>query len=287
MVCFAENSFCKSPRQMKARFWGTPYPVSPKKKKKLGKHTPWSQGVVWQKEISWRTSYVAVGGNRCNNPYEITKLHSQSLKLLKFKIRPGKIGRLHYFSIWLTEKQSASFDMNTTHPQKLIIGTFKHAILLPKASHLPTVTTWVLPWFSPAQPCFPYLQRPPNQPPSTPPAAPSLRISCIGVVVFSLSLRLALGKGANYHKAFLRDDHEPPWFSMEKLGLKKNSPQNVENSWKCWWEILLRWLIPIDCQKMGLQQKKCASKNVTSSTYRKGGLACIIHPQLSCHLLVL
>lgn len=32
--------------------------------------------------------------------------------------------------------------------------------------------------------------------------------------------------------------------------------------------------------------KKCASKNFTCSTYTRGGLACIIHPQLSWHVFV-
>lgn len=73
--------------------------------------------------------------------------------------------------------------------------------------------------------------------------------------------KVGFGETANYHKAFLRDDDEPPWFSMEKftkkwfLAVKKISLPDAENSWKCWWEILSSVTDP-DWLKWGLQYNK-------------------------------
>lgn len=135
-----------------------------------------------------------------------------------------------------------------------------------KTSHLPTVTTWVLP--------RQISHLPPLQ-------TPSLRISCIGVVIFSLGLREFLfgsfgvgGRGRKHHKAFLRM-MLPPWSSMEKLtkkmifGFEKNLSTKCRNSWKCWWEILSSVTDSDGLPENVIALKRMRNQNFTSSTYRR------------------
>lgn len=115
-----------------------------------------------------------------------------------------------------------------------------------KTSHLPTVPTWVLPMIFSSPAMF---SLPPkaaiSQPPSTFHPTPSRRISCIGVVIFSLGLgrhagsfrQVGFGGRAN-HQVLLRmmnhhDSNEQlrkNWFWVWKIDTHAVKPSNKGES---------------------------------------------------------
>ena len=112
----------------------------------------------------------------------------------------------------------------------------------------------------------PYLQRPPNLSPSTPLSrakSQNLLYRCR-----RLFPRPKVGFGERGATTIRPswDDHEPPWFSMKNwlkndFWLWKKYPhkmskilENLDG------RFFLRWLTPIDCQKMWLQQKNAPAK---------------------------